>query len=136
MRDLRQNEITLTAQDDIEAQGLKNGTVYVNFTLLDTEGLPGITVTDGGVVDSNEDPKDDQIQFTAYAVQGRDDVEPSNGVRMIAFSRPTADILYDTADEEVTITLTGSAATSYAQVNLRITGGSFYVPEGYRATGG
>ena len=126
------NPITLTAQDDIEDRGLKNGTVYVDFTLSGTVGLQGIEVTDGGAADSNEDPRDDPIQFTAYAVQGRDDVEPATGVSVIAFSRPQADILYDTADEKIAVSLTGSAS-SYAQVNFRITGGSFYRPKGYRA---
>ncbi len=128
------DSITLTAKDDIEDAGLKNGTVYVDFMLSGTAGLQGISVTDDGAADVNDDPQDDPIDFTAYAVQGRDDVEPSGGVSTIVFSRPTADILYDTADEEVTIRLTGSAS-DFAQVNLRITGGSFYRPEGYRVAG-
>ena len=120
--------ITLDADNNLDESGLKDGTVSVYCTLASTVGIKMVTVADQDTREDtdDEDNEDDEVTFTAYAVQGRDSVE--SNVTAIVFSRSTADILYDTADEDVMISLTGSAS-GYALVNLEINGGSFYVPE-------
>ena len=123
-----ESAITLDADNDLDENGLKDGTVSVYCTLESTVGIKTVTVTDedSRMDTDDEDNENDEVTFRAYAVQDRGDVESNVGT--IVFSRPNADILYDTANEDVTISLTGSA-NGYALVNLDIDGGSFYVPE-------
>ena len=128
--------VTLYASEDaaedegatsVSSLDLKSGSVKVYCTLGDDVGDYTITVSDAGS-NNDEDDAADEITFTVYAVQDRNDIRAIGAIATITIN-PASDIIYSSVREPIIdVGVTGDAV-DYALVNLEVTGGKFYLPQ-------